>query len=242
MLAHMREFTDAVRSGAWKGYTGKPITDVVNIGIGGSDLGPVMVTEALKPYGKRGLRVALRLQRRRHAHRRDAQAARSRRRRCSSSPPRRSPRRRRSPTPTRRATGSSQTAKDAKHVAKHFVALSTNEEEVDEVRHRPGQHVRVLGLGRRPLLALVGHRPVDRAVDRHGQLRGAARPAATRWTSTSAPRRWSRTCRSILGVLGVWYNNFFDAQTARASCPTTSTCTASRPTSSRATWSPTARA
>lgn len=51
VLAHMREFTESVRSGAWRGYTGLPITDVVNIGIGGSDLGPVMVTEALKPYG-----------------------------------------------------------------------------------------------------------------------------------------------------------------------------------------------
>jgi glucose-6-phosphate isomerase len=57
VLAKMRKFSDAVRSGAWKGYTGKAITDVVNIGIGGSDLGPKMVTEALKPYGNPDLRV-----------------------------------------------------------------------------------------------------------------------------------------------------------------------------------------
>lgn len=57
VLEHMKEFSDQVRSGDWKGYTGKAITDVVNIGIGGSDLGPVMVTEALKPYGKPDLRV-----------------------------------------------------------------------------------------------------------------------------------------------------------------------------------------
>lgn len=50
VLQHMKEFSEEVRSGAWKGYTGKKITDVVNIGIGGSDLGPVMVTEALKHY------------------------------------------------------------------------------------------------------------------------------------------------------------------------------------------------
>src|SRR3569832_2463979 len=56
VLAQMREFTGAVRSGAWRGYTGKALTDVVNIGIGGSDLGPVMVPEALKPYGRDGLR------------------------------------------------------------------------------------------------------------------------------------------------------------------------------------------
>src|SRR4029079_5722001 len=48
-------FTEKVRSGEWKGHTGKTITDIVNIGIGGSDLGPVMVTEALRPYWKAGL-------------------------------------------------------------------------------------------------------------------------------------------------------------------------------------------
>merc|ERR1712126_431977 len=50
VLKHMGEFCGKVVSGEWKGYTGKSITDVVNVGIGGSDLGPLMVTEALKPY------------------------------------------------------------------------------------------------------------------------------------------------------------------------------------------------
>jgi len=50
VLAKIKQFTARIISGDWKGYTGKAITDVVNIGIGGSDLGPVMVTEALKPY------------------------------------------------------------------------------------------------------------------------------------------------------------------------------------------------
>ena len=57
VLAKMRVFTDRVRSGDWKGHTGKTITDIVNIGIGGSDLGPVMATEALRPYWKDGLDV-----------------------------------------------------------------------------------------------------------------------------------------------------------------------------------------
>jgi len=57
VLAKMRGFTDRVRSGAWKGHTGKRITDIVNIGIGGSDLGPVMATEALRPYWQAGLRA-----------------------------------------------------------------------------------------------------------------------------------------------------------------------------------------
>lgn len=50
VLAQMKTFADQISNGQWLGYTGKPITSLVNIGIGGSDLGPVMVTEALKPY------------------------------------------------------------------------------------------------------------------------------------------------------------------------------------------------
>ncbi len=56
VLKRMRGFVDKVRSGAWTGHTGKRITDIVNIGIGGSDLGPVMVCEALKPYWQRNLK------------------------------------------------------------------------------------------------------------------------------------------------------------------------------------------
>lgn len=51
----MRSFSAKVHSGEWRGYTGKPIRYIVNIGIGGSDLGPVMVTEALRPYWKEGI-------------------------------------------------------------------------------------------------------------------------------------------------------------------------------------------
>lgn len=50
VLEKMRSFSEQVRSGAWRGATGKPISAIVNIGIGGSDLGPLMVTEALKAY------------------------------------------------------------------------------------------------------------------------------------------------------------------------------------------------
>ena len=64
---------------------------------------------------------------------------------------------------------------DPAAVARHFVAVSTNEAEVRQVRHRPRQHVRLLGLGRRPLLALVGDRPADRALCRHGPVPRAAR-------------------------------------------------------------------
>ena len=57
VLKQMREFSEEVRSGKWLGYTGKRITDIVNIGIGGSDLGPVMVCDALKPYASPDLQV-----------------------------------------------------------------------------------------------------------------------------------------------------------------------------------------
>jgi len=55
VLQRIKAFTDAVRNGTWKGHSGKKIASIINIGIGGSDLGPVMVTEALKPYCKRDL-------------------------------------------------------------------------------------------------------------------------------------------------------------------------------------------
>ena len=57
VLEKMKHFSNQVRSGEWKGYTDKQITDIVNIGIGGSDLGPVMVTEALRSYAKKNLAV-----------------------------------------------------------------------------------------------------------------------------------------------------------------------------------------
>ncbi len=57
VLRKMEGFCRRVRSGEWRGFSGKPITDVVNVGIGGSDLGPAMVTECLKPYGLPGLKV-----------------------------------------------------------------------------------------------------------------------------------------------------------------------------------------
>jgi glucose-6-phosphate isomerase len=57
VLAQMQLFSESIISGSWKGYTGKPITDIVNIGIGGSDLGPLMVTEALKHYQHENIKL-----------------------------------------------------------------------------------------------------------------------------------------------------------------------------------------
>jgi len=57
VLNHMRQFTEGIHSGKISGYTGKKITDIINIGIGGSDLGPMMVSNALKPYAAEGMNV-----------------------------------------------------------------------------------------------------------------------------------------------------------------------------------------
>ena len=86
-------------------------------------------------------------------------------------------------------------------------------DEVAALRHRPGQRVRLLGLGRRPLLAVVGDRPVDRCSRSARSTSASCSPASTRWTSTSARRRSSATCPMLLGLLGVWYTDFFGAET-----------------------------
>jgi glucose-6-phosphate isomerase len=57
VLEQMKMFSESIISGSWKGYSGKSITDIVNIGIGGSDLGPLMVTEALKHYQKENIKL-----------------------------------------------------------------------------------------------------------------------------------------------------------------------------------------
>ena len=62
VLEKMAGFSNRIRSGEWKGYTGKPIRNIVNVGIGGSDLGPVMAYEALRHYSQREPDVPLRLQ------------------------------------------------------------------------------------------------------------------------------------------------------------------------------------
>ena len=214
VLAHMREFTEAVRSGAWKGYTGKPITDVVNIGIGGSDLGPVMVTEALKPYGKREPARPLRLQRRRHAHRRDARSARPGDHAVHRRLARPSPRRRRSPTPTPPRDWLLKTAKDEKHVAKHFVALSTNETEVTKFGIDTANMFAFWDWvgGRYSLWSAIGLSiALSIGMDNFEELLTGAHVMDEHFRT--APLE--QNLPVMLGLLGVWYNNFFGAQTHR---------------------------
>ncbi|KAA6414894.1 MAG: Phosphoglucose isomerase [Lasallia pustulata] len=129
VLEHMKEFSEQIRSGEWKGYTGKKIKTIINIGIGGSDLGPVMVSEALKPYGDRSLTLHF-VSNIDGTHIAEALRA--------SDPETTmflvaSKTFTTAETTTNANTAKSwflKTAKDESHIAKHFVALSTNEEEV----------------------------------------------------------------------------------------------------------------
>ena len=211
VLGQMREFTEAIRSGAWKGHTGKAITDVVNIGIGGSDLGPVMVTEALKPYGKAGLNVHF-VSNIDGTHIVET---------LKGLDPKTTLFIVASKTFTTQETiTNAQTARewlltdagDSTAVAKHFVALSTNAKEVakfgidtrnmfefwDWVGGRYslwsaiGLPIAVyIGMDNFEALLEGGH-----AMDEHFR---------------TAPLE--KNLPAILGLLGVWYNNFFDAQT-----------------------------
>ncbi len=95
VLDKVYAFADKVRSGEWVGVTGKRIETVVNIGIGGSDLGPVMVYEALQPYVQDGSDLPVRLQHRPDRRGREDQRTSTRRPRCSSWRRRPSPRWRR---------------------------------------------------------------------------------------------------------------------------------------------------
>jgi len=211
VLAHMRKFSDAVRSGAWKGYTGKTITDVINIGIGGSDLGPVMVTEALKPYQQRGLTMHF-VSNVDGTHIAECLKVLS---------PETALFIIASKTFTTQETlVNAQTAKDwflksavdVKHVAKHFVAVSTNETEVKKFGIDPAN---MFGFwdwvgGRYSLWSAVGLSiALAIGMDNFEELLTGGHLMDEHFRTTPL----EKNLPAIMGVLGVWYNNFFGAQT-----------------------------
>ena len=196
VLDKMAAFSDRVRSGDWKGHTGKRIRNVINIGIGGSDLGPVMAYEALRALQRSRHDVPLRLERRRH---------RLRRSRAAISTPAETLFIISSKTFTTLETmTNAHTARawllaglggDETAVAKHFVAVSTNAAEVAK-----------FGIDTANMFGFwdwVGGRySMDSAIGLStmiaigpAELPRRCWPASTRWTSTSAPRRSRRTCR-----------------------------------------------
>ncbi len=210
VLAHMRSFSESVRSGAWKGYTGKRITDVVNIGIGGSDLGPVMVTEALKFYGKQGLNahfvsnvdgthIAETLKRVNPETVLFVIA---------------------SKTFTTQETIANavtakewfiNTARDQGAVAKHFVALSTNGPEVARFGIDTKNMFEFWDWvgGRYSLWSAIGLSiAIFIGMDNFEELLAGAHAMDEHFRTTPP----EKNIPVILALLGVWYNNFFGAQ------------------------------
>jgi glucose-6-phosphate isomerase len=211
VLAHMEKFSQAVRSGEWKGYTGKAITDFVNIGIGGSDLGPVMVTEALKPYAQKGL----------NAHFVSNIDGTHMAETLKHLSPETTLFIVASKTFTTQETLTNahsarhwflSTAKDEAAVAKHFVALSTNEKEVRKFGIDPAN---MFGFwdwvgGRYSLWSAIGL-PIALSIGFEHFVELLEGGHAMDQHFLHAPPE--RNLPLTLGLIGIWYNNFFGART-----------------------------
>lgn len=211
VLQQMRETSEAIRSGEWKGYTGKAIADIVNIGIGGSDLGPVMVTEALKCYAKEGLKVHF-VSNVDGTHLAEV---------LKLINPETSLFIIASKTFTTQETITNATsardwflgfAKDSAHVAKHFVALSTNEEAVTKFgidKANMFQFWDWVG-GRYSLWSAIGLSiAIYIGFDNFYQLLSGAHEMDLHFKT--APLE--ENLPVILALIGIWYNNFFGCQT-----------------------------
>ncbi|ANB11892.1 glucose-6-phosphate isomerase [Sugiyamaella lignohabitans] len=211
VLAHIKEFTEQVRSGEWKGYTGKAITDIVNIGIGGSDLGPVMVTEALKSYSKRDLDVHF-------VSNIDGTHIAEILRKVN---PETTLFLIASKTFTTAETTTNansakkwflETAKDKTHIARHFVALSTNAEEVSKFGIDTAN---MFGFenwvgGRYSVWSSIGLSvALYIGYDNFVQFLKGAEALDKHFTETPL----EQNIPVLGGLLSVWYNNFFGAQT-----------------------------
>jgi glucose-6-phosphate isomerase len=211
VLEQMKSFSEAVRSGAWLGYTGKAITDVVNIGIGGSDLGPVMVCEALKPYSNRKLDVHF-------VSNVDGTHIAETLRKVNPETTLFIIASKTFTTQETIANANSarswflEHAKDEKAIAKHFAALSTNTEAVAkfgiDVKNAfefwdwvGGRYSLTSAIGL-PICLYIGY---DNFVDLLQGFHDIDEHFRT------AP--FEKNLPVILALLGVWYNNFFDADT-----------------------------
>ncbi|KAI8931294.1 hypothetical protein NX059_011638 [Plenodomus lindquistii] len=210
VLDHMKEFSEQVRSGEWRGYTGKKIDTIINIGIGGSDLGPVMVTEALKAYSQRDLKchfvsnidgthIAEAL--------RDSNPETSLFLIASKTFTT-------AETVTNANTAKSWFLKSAKEedIAKHFVALSTN---VEEVTKFGIDKKNMFGFsdwvgGRYSVWSAIGLSvALYIGFDNFHQLLAGAHAMDKHFKETPL----EKNIPVIGGLLSVWYSDFFGAQT-----------------------------
>ncbi|ENU3680539.1 glucose-6-phosphate isomerase [Escherichia coli] len=210
VLEKMKTFSEAIISGEWKGYTGKAITDVVNIGIGGSDLGPYMVTEALRPYKNHlnmhfvsnvdGTHIAEVLKKVNPETTLFLVA---------------------SKTFTTQETMTNahsardwflKAAGDEKHVAKHFAALSTNAKAVGEFGIDTANMFEFwdwIG-GRYSLWSAIGLSIVlSIGFDNFVELLSGAHAMDKHFSTTPA----EKNLPVLLALIGIWYNNFFGAET-----------------------------
>ncbi|HGX4847172.1 TPA: glucose-6-phosphate isomerase [Escherichia coli] len=210
VLEKMKTFSQAIISGEWKGYTGKAITDVVNIGIGGSDLGPYMVTEALRPYKNHlnmhfvsnvdGTHIAEVLKKVNPETTLFLVA---------------------SKTFTTQETMTNahsardwflKAAGDEKHVAKHFAALSTNAKAVGEFGIDTANMFEFWDWvgGRYSLWSAIGLSIVlSIGFDNFVELLSGAHAMDKHFSTTPA----EKNLPVLLALIGIWYNNFFGAET-----------------------------
>ncbi|GAA4520072.1 glucose-6-phosphate isomerase [Sphingobacterium thermophilum] len=209
VLAHMKDFVSRILSGEWKGYKGDTITDVVNIGIGGSDLGPVMVTEALKPYKTHlnvhfvsnvdGTHIAETLKKVNPATTLFLIASKT--------------------FTTQETMANAHTAKawflqsgaTEQDVAKHFVALSTNEKGVAAFGIDTKNMFEFWDWvgGRYSLWSAIGLSiALGIGFDNFEELLKGAYEADVHFRHTT----FEKNIPVIMAVLGVWYNNFFGAE------------------------------
>ncbi|OGJ87138.1 MAG: glucose-6-phosphate isomerase [Candidatus Raymondbacteria bacterium RifOxyA12_full_50_37] len=210
VLSQMEEFSNSIASGAWKGYTGKPVTDIVNIGIGGSDLGPVMVTEALKPYQYPHLKVH-------YVSNVDGTHIAETLKKLDSETVLFMVASKTFTTQETMANAHSarrwfmEKAQNKAHVASHFVALSTNEKEVAAFGIDPRNMFRFWDWvgGRYSLWSAIGLSiACSIGFDHFRELLEGAYAMDTHFRT--APLE--KNIPVVLGLLGVWYNNFFKAQ------------------------------
>jgi glucose-6-phosphate isomerase len=211
VLDKMADFSNRVRSGEWKGHTGKPIRNVINVGIGGSDLGPVMAYEALRHYSQRNLtfRFVSNVDGTDFAEAtRDLDAAETLFIISSKTFTTLE-------TMTNAHTArdwSLATLKDTAAVAKHFVAVSTNAEGVAKFGIDTanmfefwdwvgGRYSMDAAIGLSTMLA-IGPDNFGAMLDGFHQMDEHFRAAP-----------FERNLPVLMGLLGIWYNNFFGAQT-----------------------------
>ena len=211
VLAKMKDFSSRVISGQWKGYTKKKVTDIVNIGIGGSDLGPVMVTQCLKPYAKNGLSVHF-VSNIDGTHITET---------LKTLDPETTLFMIASKTFTTQETMTNaftarkwflKYAKKKSHVAEHFVALSTNSKGVQEFGIDTNNMFEFWDWvgGRYSLWSSIGLSIACYiGFENFEKLLYGAFEMDQHFKRTD----FNENIPVILGLIGIWYNNFFGAQT-----------------------------